>query len=164
MTASKIKLRQYSSMQGSNYQPKTFISATVIILALLFSMVVFNAYITKLTSELAIQLQEIHSAEELFYDTDFSLGYVADSGDELYLKHSNDSFMKKIYEKASKGKNGIVQELRHGLMRALKSKKYAIFSQQKAARNTIEKMSVDEKCAVCYIVENSESNARCTIV
>lgn len=57
----------------------------MIILGLIFALVIFNAYSAFITSILSVELSNIKNLDDLLA-SDYRLGYIKNSQDDLYLQ------------------------------------------------------------------------------
>ena len=134
-------------MQGSTQTPTSIISAFVIILALLFSVMSYNAYAASITSKLTIRLLEVHSPEDLLYDTDFKIGVIGNSIAEKILKKSDDPILIEINRRIEKSKGLVVNGIESGIAQAFESR-YAIFGEQRQFRWAISRL---QKINICKV-------------
>lgn len=136
------------SLQGSSKIPQTFISATTVMIALLFSLVSYNVYSASTTSKLSIQLQEIFTPEDLLYDTNLDVGFTP--SDESMLRKSDDPVLKEVYKRGMSDKSDLVMKPDEGLRKALRTN-YAIFGDQRIFRRAARKLPRKDICNVSKI-------------
>lgn len=133
------------SLQGSSKIPKTFISSSAVMIALLFSLVSYNVYSASTTSKLSIQLQEIFTPEDLLYDTNLKVGFTPEA--EEILRKSRDSVLKEVYKRGKSDEKDLVMQADEGLRKALVTN-YAIFGDQRIFRRAIRKLPRKDICNV----------------
>lgn len=140
-----VWLASIFSMQGSPKLPKSFVTATVLITALLFSLMSFNVFSASTTSKLSIQIQEIFTPEDLLYDTSFDIGFTPK--DEIMLSKSNDTILREVYRRAKRNK--LILEPDKAIERCL-IYNYAIFGDQRIFRRAIMKLPREDICNVSH--------------
>ena len=133
------------SMQGSPKIPQTFVSSSVIMIALLFALMSYTVYSASTTSKLSIQLQEIFTPEDLLYDTNLEIGFTPNL--ENMLRKSKDPILKEVYKRGMADKTDLVMNVDEGIQKALESS-YAIFGDQKIFRRAIKRMDKEDICSV----------------
>ena len=138
------------SMQGSTQSPTNMISASVIILALLFSVMSYNAYAASITSSLTIRLLEVHSPEDLLYDTDFKIGFIGNSLAEKIMKKSDDPIIIEINRRTKNNKGLSVDSVGTGIAKAFESR-FAVFGDQRQFRWAISRL---QKINICKVSTN----------
>lgn len=139
-------------MQGSTQSPTNMMSASIIILALLFSVMTYNAYAASITSKLTIRLLEVHSPEDLLYDTDFKIGVIGNSLAERILKMSDDPILIEINRRTKNKKGLIVDSVGSGIARTFESR-YAVFGEQRQFRWAISRL---QKINICKVSISSD--------
>lgn len=75
------------SFAGSNIKPKHIAEYIITFTALLFTIVICNAYSAFITSVLSVQLVNIRTVDDLL-ESDYEIGYAKNSEDEIYLRVS----------------------------------------------------------------------------
>lgn len=143
-------------------------SATIVITALLFQLIVYNAYSASITSKLSIYLDEVTDLHGLLHATDFEVGFVRNRSDEAYLvvsfqkilhaetnKKNNyeifqanrDRDTSEILKRAMKNPTIKVEHYREGLHRAVEAK-FALFGRHGAVRGAIRNLAATDFCEV----------------
>lgn len=73
------------TMQGSTWTPTTYSGNIILIISLAFALVIFNSYSAFITSILSVEIASIRSVEDLL-ESNYNIGYVKNSQDEIYLR------------------------------------------------------------------------------
>lgn len=72
---------------GSIWKPGSPAEQIIIIVYLAFTLVIYNSYSAFITSVLSIKLTNIRTVDDLL-NSDYEIGYVKNSQDEIYLRVS----------------------------------------------------------------------------
>ncbi|XP_039442988.1 uncharacterized protein LOC120423293 isoform X1 [Culex pipiens pallens] len=132
-------------MQGSTINPNCQSSATIVITALLFQLIVYNAYSASITSKLSIYLDEVTDLHGLLHATDFEVGFVRNRSDEAYLVANRDRDTSEILKRSMKNPTIKVEHYREGLHRAVETK-FALFGRHGAVRGAIRNLAATDFC------------------
>lgn len=133
------------TLQGTPKIPHTFMSATVIMIGLLYALMSYSVYSASTTSKLSIQRQEIFTPEDLLYDTNLDVGFTPNL--EGMLRKSNNPILKEVFKRGMADKDDLVMNADEGIQKALDSS-YAIFGDQRIFRRVIKKLPRKDICNV----------------
>ncbi|XP_039442989.1 glutamate receptor ionotropic, kainate glr-3-like isoform X2 [Culex pipiens pallens] len=137
-------------MQGSTINPNCQSSATIVITALLFQLIVYNAYSASITSKLSIYLDEVTDLHGLLHATDFEVGFVRNRSDEAYLVANRDRDTSEILKRSMKNPTIKVEHYREGLHRAVETK-FALFGRHGAVRGAIRNLAATDFCELSEV-------------
>ncbi|CAH1957812.1 unnamed protein product [Acanthoscelides obtectus] len=126
--------------QGSIWRPKLYSDQIIVLIALAFTLLIYNSYSAFITSVLSITLPDIRTVQELL-ESNYEIGYEKDSQTEVYLRTTNNSQLNQIY---LRGYLANVQNITEGLMRAAKGG-YGFFAAGEDARRALLNIS-HHKC------------------
>lgn len=69
-------------------RPRYYSQYVIIVSFLMFTIITFNSFSAYITSILSVQLVNIRDVEDLL-ESDYEIGYIKNSDDEVYLRVSN---------------------------------------------------------------------------
>lgn len=138
-------------LQGSPKLPTTFIGSTILMIALLFSLLTFNVYSASITSKLSVQLIEISTPEELLYNTDLEVGFTPDIED--MLSQSDDPVLQEVYKRATADRSSFVMNMTQGIGKALTSQ-FAILGHEGKFRRAIKQLPGEDVCQVIVFMRH----------
>nr|XP_008199932.1 PREDICTED: uncharacterized protein LOC103314795 isoform X1 [Tribolium castaneum]XP_015840012.1 PREDICTED: uncharacterized protein LOC103314795 isoform X1 [Tribolium castaneum] len=129
------------TMQGSLWSPSTYSGNIILITSLAFALVIFNSYSAFITSILSVELSSIRSVEDLL-ESNYNIGYVKNSQDEVYLRSMNDTQLQQIYLRGYL--YNTVGNVTEGLYKSYKGH-YGFFASTNIARKELQRIN-NYKC------------------
>ncbi|XP_068911621.1 probable glutamate receptor isoform X2 [Tenebrio molitor] len=122
------------TMQGSTWTPTTYSGNIILIISLAFALVIFNSYSAFITSILSVEIASIRSVEDLL-ESNYNIGYVKNSQDEIYLRSINDTQLQQIYLRGYL--HNTVVNVTHGLLKSHEGY-YGFFASTIKARKELQ--------------------------
>ncbi|XP_076272969.1 glutamate receptor ionotropic, delta-1-like isoform X2 [Rhynchophorus ferrugineus] len=118
-------------MQGSMIETRSVSGKMVIVMALLFTLLIYNSYSAFITSILSVKLKKIRTVGDLL-DSNYVIAYSRNSQDEIYLRSMNNvSQLNQIYLRGYLHSD--VTNITAGLLRATQGN-YGFFATGHVAR------------------------------
>uniref|UniRef100_A0A182RNM5 Ionotropic glutamate receptor C-terminal domain-containing protein n=1 Tax=Anopheles funestus TaxID=62324 RepID=A0A182RNM5_ANOFN len=139
------------AQQGSSVRPNSSSSMIIILVALYFSSIMYCTYLTKITSQLSVDVDVDNGLEALLMAKQYRIGFVGNfTTDQTVIRKRYDPVMNEVIHRMQSDESLYVSSHADGLQRVLGSK-YVLIGNSRTVRKAMEDLDQEQQCNITEI-------------
>uniref|UniRef100_A0A182JYF5 Ionotropic glutamate receptor C-terminal domain-containing protein n=1 Tax=Anopheles christyi TaxID=43041 RepID=A0A182JYF5_9DIPT len=139
------------AQQGSIVRPTSTSSMIIILVALYMSSIIYCTYLTKIASQLSVDVSVDLDLQTLLLAGQYQIGFVGNfTSDQTIVRKRYDPLMNSIMERMTQDTSLYALSYEHGLHRVLTSK-YALIGNVGSVRMALQNLDENQNCNITEI-------------
>uniref|UniRef100_A0A182MKM5 Ionotropic glutamate receptor C-terminal domain-containing protein n=1 Tax=Anopheles culicifacies TaxID=139723 RepID=A0A182MKM5_9DIPT len=141
------------AQQGSSIRPNATSSMIIILAALFFSSIMYCTYLTKITSQLSVDVQVDYDLEALLKAKQYRIGFVGNfTTNQTVIRKRYDPVMNEVMQQMQRDKSLYVSSHEDGLNRVLSSR-YVLIGNTGTVRLAMQNLNQDQYCNASIVID-----------